>query len=113
MAKVLRQLVQTKKTPMKGKRFTTIEKIKNNRNRSCWRFRRVSRIGKKRWHKSIISEGGYFESDKIRTLVTGHYNPSVRISDLVSHTTYVVCVNFIHITYSLKSTLNDVLRNFS
>ena len=26
----------------------------------------------------------------------GHYNPSVRIIDLVSHTTYVVCVNFIH-----------------
>ena len=26
----------------------------------------------------------------------GHYNPSVRIIDLVSHTTYIVCVNFIH-----------------
>ena len=26
----------------------------------------------------------------------GHYNPSVRIIDLVSHTTYDVCVNFIH-----------------
>ena len=25
-----------------------------------------------------------------------HYNPSVRIIDLVSHTTYIVCVNFIH-----------------
>ena len=25
-----------------------------------------------------------------------HYNPSVRIIDLVSHNTYVVCVNFIH-----------------
>ena len=25
-----------------------------------------------------------------------HYNPSVRIIDLASHTTYVVCVNFIH-----------------
>ena len=30
------------------------------------------------------------------TYITGHYNPSVSISDLVSHTTYVVCVNFIH-----------------
>ena len=29
-------------------------------------------------------------------LLNGHYNPSVRIIDLVSHTTYVVCVNFIH-----------------
>ena len=27
----------------------------------------------------------------IHTHITGHYNPSVRI---VSHTTYVVCVNF-------------------
>ena len=28
--------------------------------------------------------------------IIGHYNLSVRIIDLVSHTTYVVCVNFIH-----------------
>ena len=30
------------------------------------------------------------------TYIIGHYNPSVRIIDLVSHTTYVVYVNFIH-----------------
>ena len=30
------------------------------------------------------------------TYVTGHYNPSVRIIDLVSHTICVVCVNFIN-----------------
>ena len=30
------------------------------------------------------------------TYIIGHYNPSVRIIYLVSHTTYVVCVNFIH-----------------
>ena len=30
------------------------------------------------------------------TYIIGHYNPSVRIIDLVSHTTYVVCVNFLH-----------------
>ena len=39
-----------------------------------------------------------------------HYNPSVRIIDPVSHTTYVVCVKFLYIssvTYSLKSTTND------
>ena len=29
-------------------------------------------------------------------IYTGHYNHSVRIINLVSHTTYVVCVNFIH-----------------
>ena len=30
----------------------------------------------------------------IHTYIIGHYNPSVRIIDLVSHITYVVCVNF-------------------
>ena len=33
---------------------------------------------------------------RLHTYIIGHYNPSVRIIDLVSHTTYVVCVNFIH-----------------
>ena len=28
--------------------------------------------------------------------IIGHNNPTFRIIDLVSHTTYVVCVNFIH-----------------
>ena len=28
--------------------------------------------------------------------IIGHYNPTVRIIDLVSHITYVVCVNFMH-----------------
>ena len=32
----------------------------------------------------------------IHTYIIGHYNPSVRIIDLVSHTTFIVCVNFIH-----------------
>ena len=39
------------------------------------------------------------------TYIIGHYNPLVRIIDLVSHTIYVVCVNFIHKwrgTYSFK-----------
>ena len=31
---------------------------------------------------------------QIHTYIIGHYNPSVRIIDLISHTTYVVCVNF-------------------
>ena len=30
------------------------------------------------------------------TYIIGHYNSSVRIIDLVSPNTYVVCVNFIH-----------------
>ena len=32
----------------------------------------------------------------LHTYVIGHYNLSVRIIDLVSHTNYIVCVNFIH-----------------
>ena len=32
----------------------------------------------------------------IHTYIIDHYNPSVRIIDLVSHTNYVVCVNFIY-----------------
>ena len=55
------------------------------------------------------------------TKTIGHYNPSVRIIDLVSHTTYVVCVNFIHkwrYLQFLKPTPNDkniffFFRNFS
>ena len=30
------------------------------------------------------------------TYMIGHYNTSIRIIDLVSRTTYVVCVNFLH-----------------
>ena len=32
----------------------------------------------------------------MNTYIIGHYNPSVGIIDLVSHITYVVCVNFTH-----------------
>ena len=39
----------------------------------------------------------------LTTYIIGHYNPSVRIIDLVSHTTYDVYVGL----YSLKSTPND------
>ena len=37
-----------------------------------------------------------FSSRSGITYIIGHYNPSVRIIDLVSHITYVVCVHFIH-----------------
>ena len=30
------------------------------------------------------------------TRIIGYYNPSVKIIDLVSHTSYVVCIDFIH-----------------
>ena len=38
----------------------------------------------------------YIAYTYIHTYIFGHYNPSVRIIDLVSYTTYVVCVNFVH-----------------
>ena len=44
------------------------------------------------------------------TYLIGYYNPSVSIIDLVSHTAYVVWVNFIHKwqdLHSLTSTPND------
>ena len=41
----------------------------------------------------------------IHTYIIGHYNPSLRIMDLVSHTTYVVSVNFIHKWRDLQSAL--------
>ena len=46
----------------------------------------------------------------LTTYIIGHYKPSVRIIDLVSHTTYDVCVLILYIsgeTYSLKSDPND------
>ena len=51
------------------------------------------------------------------TYIIGHYNPSVRIIDLVSHTTYVVCVNFMHkwrgLQFKVDSEQQIFLRNFS
>ena len=48
--------------------------------------------------------------NNIHTYIIDHQNPSMRIIGLVSHTTYVGYVNFIHKwrgTYSLKSTPKD------
>ena len=56
------------------------------------------------------SQWGNFACLHIHTYIIGHYNPSVIIIDLVSHTTYVVWVNFLYIsggTYSLKLVPND------
>ena len=40
------------------------------------------------------------------TYIIDHYNPSVRIIDLVSHTTYVVFANFIYKRRSCRLTPN-------
>ena len=64
-------------------------------------------------HKKIADQPYYKVISYMRriehTYIIGHYNPSVRIIDLVSHTTYF-CVLFLFTsggTYSLKSTPND------
>ena len=53
----------------------------------------------------------------IHTYIIGHYNPSVSIIDLVSHTTYAACVNFIHkwrdLQFKADSERQIFLRNFS
>ena len=53
----------------------------------------------------------------IHTYIIGHYNPLVRIIDLVSHITYVVCVNLIHewqdLQFKVDSERQISLRNFS
>ena len=50
------------------------------------------------FHMKAIQEYSRPIKSKISrlTYIIGYYNPSVRIIDLVSHTIYVVCVNFIH-----------------
>ena len=54
---------------------------------------------------------------RVHTYIIDHYNPSIRIIDLVSHTNYVVCVLILYIsggTYSFKvdSERQIFLRNF-
>ena len=52
----------------------------------------------------------------LHTYLISHYNLSFRIIDLVSHTTYVVCVNFIHkwrdLQFNSRLETTDFLRNF-
>ena len=63
-----------------------------------------------------LSEAYTSEHTNIHTYIIGYCNPSVKIIDLVSHTTYVVCVNFIYKRRDLqfKGPLRttEFLRNF-
>ena len=43
-----------------------------------------------------------FYCSKAHTHIIDHYNPSVKIIELVSHITYVVCVYFIHKWWDLQ-----------
>ena len=54
----------------------------------------------------LIEENVYFCF--IHTYIIGHYNPSVRIIDLVSHTTYVVCINFMHKWWDLQINTHNI-----
>ena len=57
------------------------------------------RVNKKKFLISCSLESTsnwYITLTCIHTYIIGHYNPSVRIIDPVSHTIYVACVNFIH-----------------
>ena len=47
-------------------------------------------------HGSILPMSTRPQHTYIYSYIIGHYNPLVRIIDLVSHTICVVCVNFIH-----------------
>ena len=57
-------------------------------------------------HLNVFCINGTFSYIHSYTYIIGHYNPSVRIIDLDSHFTDVVCVFILYIssgTYSLKS----------
>ena len=50
---------------------------------------------------------------KANACIIGHYNPLEEDYDLVSHTNYVVCFNFMYEWRDLQSILNDrFLRKF-
>ena len=48
----------------------------------------------------------------IHTYIIGHYNPSVRITEKVSHTTHVVCVNFIREWLDLQFNIDSERQIF-
>ena len=58
------------KTPTEGKRFSTIEEIKEKSKQELLAilqsaFQKCFKDWKKRWHRCILSERGHFEGDKI------------------------------------------------
>ena len=58
------------KTPLKGKRFAMIEEIKEKSKQELLvitksAFQKCFDDWKKCWHKCIVTEGNYFEGDKI------------------------------------------------
>ena len=68
---------------MKGKRFATIEVIKEKLKQELLVMPKKA----KRWHKGVTLKGTRY--------IIGRCNSSERIIDIVSHAAYVVCDNFI------------------
>ena len=67
-------------------------------------------------HGPRLWPGGPIEQEWKRLIgdpyIIGHYNPSAGIIDLVSHTTYVVCVNFIHKWQNIQFQVDSELQIF-
>ena len=66
------------------------------------------------WNQLRLKSRDYciFICIKLYTYIIGHYKPLVRITDLVSHTTYVVCVDFIHKWRDLQFKVNSERQIF-
>ena len=64
------------------------------------------------WKHIQIFSIAQFDNTKPRTYIIGHNNPSVRILDLVSATTNVACVNFIHKGRDLQFKVDSERQNF-
>ena len=71
------------------------EKLENVLNAYVFKERYVFSEYLKRLKVKLISYL-IFVLTCIHTYIIGHYNLSVGIIDLISHTTYIVCVNFMH-----------------
>ena len=55
----------------------------------------------------MVSYDSEIQSYETYDKASGHYNPSFRIIDLISHTTYLVCVNLIHEERDLQFKVNS------
>ena len=106
-------------------------KLRQNKQRICfiWGFPKCINLIENTMINSLFRALYFFSRFRIVTvksvhmpgeytyLIIAHYNPSVRIIGLVSHTTYAVCVNFIHkwrdLQFQSRRRTTDFLRNSS
>ena len=91
---------------------TTNITVLNNLPTICQAF--FAFHSERKWYnfsKSNLNPRGWL-SETLHTYIIGHFNPSVRIIDLVSHTTNVVCANFIHKWWDLQFTVDSERQIF-